>query len=99
MSYFGVLTYAAMIKIRTDDDNHKYVTGSTLITVVFGCTLMLFNGQVSQRMDPTLFMTLYTLFNLYVWFITYMYAPSLDFSPTINNSMKNRQQTDSDKER
>jgi len=42
--------------------------------------LMIFNGQVSQRMDPTLFMSLYSLFNLYIYFIAYLYAPSLDFS-------------------
>ena len=99
MGYFGVLTYAALAKIRTDDDNRKFATGATLVTVGMGCTLMLFNGQASQRMEPTLFMSLYALFNLYTWFIAYMYAPSLDFTsnksgagqPNTNEAEKERQ--------
>ena len=77
LGYFGVLTYAAITKIRTSEDNHLYVTASTLTTAISSCTIMLFNGQVSQRMHPILFMSLYTLFNLYIWFIGYAYSPCL----------------------
>lgn len=100
MSYFGVLTYAAMTRIRTDADNHQYATGATLVTMGIGCTLMLFNGQASQRMDTSLFMSLYALFNIYIWFIAYMYAPSLDFSPTVKKGMSGAaRETDAEKER
>jgi len=45
--------------------------------------LMAFNGQVSQKMNISLFMSLYALFNFYLFFIGYLYAPSLDFSPSV----------------
>jgi len=78
--YFGILTYAAFNIIKLERDNYIYSTGSTVLTMAISSILMIFNGQVSQRMDPTLFMSLYSLFNLYIYFIAYLYAPSLDFS-------------------
>lgn len=87
IAYFGVLTYAALTKIRTEHDNSRFATGATLVTMGVGCTLMLYNGQVSQRMDPVLFMSLYSLFNLYIWFIAFLYAPSLDFSSSVKSGM------------
>ena len=82
MMYFGVLTYAAFQQVNPEHDNHRYATAATLITMSSSCILMIFNGQVSQRMEPSLFMSLYLLFNLYLWFTAYLYAPSLDFSAT-----------------
>lgn len=97
MGYFGVLVYAAQIKIRNEEDNEKYATGSTLVTMGIGCTIMIFNGQASQRMDPVLFMSLYALFNLYIWFIAYMYAPVYDNNPTRKKNQPNI--SDAEKER
>lgn len=78
--YFGILTYAAFNIIKYEDDNYRFSIGSTVLTMAISSILMIFNGQVSQRMDVTLFMSLYALFNLYIYFIAYLYAPSLDFS-------------------
>ena len=38
--------------------------------------IMLRNGQASQRMDVRLFMSLYALFNLYIYLMSYLYSPS-----------------------
>ena len=59
---------------------------------------MIFNGQVSQRMDVRLFMSLYSLFNFYVFFLAYLYTPSLDYlSDTGNN--RDSHLSEADKER
>jgi len=34
-------------------------------------------------MNISLFISLYALFNFYLFFIGYLYAPSLDFSPSV----------------
>lgn len=47
-------------------------------------------------------MSLYALFNFYIWFIAYMYAPSLDFSSPVKNGVKDRTSqniSDAEKER
>ena len=89
--------------MNPEEDNHKYATAATLITMCSSCVLMIFNGQVSQRMDPPLFMSLYALFNLYIWFIAYLYAPSLDFSSSVaagtNSSKSATNVSDKEKER
>ena len=100
MAYFGILTYAAYSIIRNEDDNHHYATGATLITMGIECFIMLFNGQVSQRMDPLMFMSLYVLFNIYIWFITYLYAPNMDFSSKVKKNIQPEVNiTDADRER
>ena len=48
--------------------------------------LMIFNGQNSQRMDVRLFMSLYALFNFYVYLMAYLYTPSLDYAQTAGDS-------------
>lgn len=54
------------------------------------------NGQASQRMDVTLFMSLYAMVNFYVYLMSYLYCPSASIQ---HNRGTNFQSVDSEKER
>ena len=45
-----------------------------------------------------MFLSIYALFNFYIWFIAYMYAPSLDFSTSVNK-VKQPNISEAEKER
>ena len=40
-------------------------------------------------MDARLFMSLYTLFNLYLYLIAYLYSPCVDYSSNVKPGMEN----------
>ena len=42
-----------------------------------------------MKMDPRLFMSLYTLFNLYTYLIAYLYAPCIDYKSNFKPGMEN----------
>ena len=50
-------------------------------------------------MDTSLFVSLYALFNIYIWFTAFMYAPSLDFSPSVKKEMSGVNISEAEKER
>lgn len=87
--YFGILTYSALQTIRTFQRSYRIITSATILVMLISSIIMIFNGQVSQRMDVRLFMSLYVLFNLYVYFLAYLYTPSLDYLADIGKNNKN----------
>lgn len=42
-----------------------------------------------MKMDVRLYMSVYTLFNLYVYFIAYLYSPCIDYSSSAKPGMEN----------
>mmetsp|Transcript_16109 Transcript_16109/g.27220 ORF Transcript_16109/g.27220 Transcript_16109/m.27220 type:complete len:299 (+) Transcript_16109:1033-1929(+) len=74
--YFGMIEYQAWATIKQLKKTYRFSLAITVITMAVSSALMLRNGQVSQRMDVTLFLSLYSLFNFYVYLIAYLYAPA-----------------------
>ena len=80
--YLTCITYKALNVIRFLKKTYRYAIGSTIFVMSISSALMLANGQASQRLDPPLFMSIYVLFNVYIWFIAYLYAPHLNPNST-----------------
>lgn len=76
--YFSMITYKVIGTLKQLKKTYRFSIGVTAVTMLVSSVLMLQNGQASQRMDPPLFFSLYTLFNFYVYFIAYIYAPFTD---------------------
>ena len=73
--YFMIIAYKALGVIRFLKKTYRYAIGSTIFVIIATSSIMLANGQASQRLDPPLFMCIYVLFNIYIFLITYLYAP------------------------
>jgi len=77
--YMGMLIYSALGTIKTFQRSYRVITATTIFVMLLTCGLLGFNGQVTQRMDVRIFMSLYSLFNFYVLFMMYLYTPSTDY--------------------
>lgn len=77
--YMGMLVYTALGTIKTFQRSYRVITATTIFVMLITCGLLGFNGQVTQRMDVRVFMSLYSIFNIYVLFMMYLYSPSTDY--------------------
>ena len=76
MLYFGIISYGAIKTIKNLKSTYRYALGITIFVATISSMIMIQNGQASQRMDPPLFLSLYAMFNIYMYLMAYMYAPS-----------------------
>jgi hypothetical protein len=79
--YFMMIMYKALQTIKSLRKSYRMSVGMTIFTMSICAILMYFNGQASQRMDPPIYLSLLTLFNLYVQLIAYFYAPDFESGP------------------
>ena len=74
--YFAMITHKALETIKNLRKTYRAALGTTLFVMGVSVFIMLRNGQASQRIDFELFWSLYSLFNLYLYFMAYLYAPA-----------------------
>ena len=75
--YFWMITTRALKFVKNLKETYRYSIGTTIFVMAISSYLMVQNGQASQRMDVTLFMSLYGLFNCYIFLMSYFYSPSI----------------------
>jgi hypothetical protein len=72
-----MITYRALQFIKNLKETYRYSIGTTIVVMSISTFIMVRNGQASQRMDVTLFMSLYALFNFYIYLVSYFYCPAV----------------------
>ena len=72
-----MITYKAIHVIKNLKKTYRYCIGTTIFVMAVSLMLILNDGQVSQRMEPVKFIAIYALYNFYMYFIAFLYAPHL----------------------
>ena len=58
--------------------SYRFVLIMTIIVIVVSISIILSNGYSSSQNDSTMFVAIYSLFNIYLYVISFLYSPSLE---------------------
>mmetsp|Transcript_13014 Transcript_13014/g.9423 ORF Transcript_13014/g.9423 Transcript_13014/m.9423 type:complete len:83 (-) Transcript_13014:313-561(-) len=67
-----------MLQIKEMKKSYRFVLVMTIIVIVISIGSLLFLFQVGSSNDTVLYVSIYALFNIYMYVITYLYSPNLE---------------------
>lgn len=74
--FFGALTKKSLSTIKYLNPTYRFAIAVTICVMGIVAAILINNGQASQRFDTLLFMSLYSIVNLYLFFMAYLYQPA-----------------------
>jgi len=78
-SYFVIVAYTSIFSIKEMKKSYRFVIIMTFIVMCVSIIIMLLNGfTAASYSDTTMFVSLYALFNIYMYIIAYLYSPSIE---------------------
>jgi len=74
--YFGVVSYLISKVIGLMKKSYKWLICTTLGVILISLAILFLNGQVQSDFDkPVLFVAQYTLYNVYMVVVAFLYSP------------------------
>ena len=77
-TYFGIISYIAFFSIQQLRKSYRLVLFTTFGIIVWSILMFFVNGYSGDQMPTIGFVSVYALFNIYMYSMAYLYSPSAD---------------------
>lgn len=58
--------------------SYRFALSMTFVVISISIFIMLCNGNIVSNNSTTLYVSMFALFNIYMYIIAYLYSPSMD---------------------